>query len=546
MRTRTGASSSAIESRRGTPPKRSRPWWLIVVLGALAAAGAPSAHAQEMWKVSVDSAGVGGDGPSGRSDLSRTGRYVAFDSRASNLVAGDTNGFSDVFWHDRKTGLTVRVSVDSQGVQANGESSHPSISADGRYVAFHSLADNLVSSDINQAADVFVRDVLTGSTTRVSLGEFGNEADDHSSNASISGDGSRVAFQSAATNLSFDDLATTIDIFVRDRVLNTTTLCSRGEAGKPANGNSSGPSLSADGTHVAFESYSDNITSSDTNGDLDVYVYDLVSRVSLNASRSMSGPPGNRASYGAQLSADAGFVAFTSGATDLVPADTNSTNDIFRFDLQTGAMVRVSVGPWGEGNGSSGGCSIADDGRSIAFFSNSSNLTPQDPNQVRDIFEWVEQGSIALISRATHGGPGNAWSEEPAISGDGHFCAFSSFATDLVPADTSIVDVFLEGNPFVFEVEIPVDGPDPRFWFDLWTGMPHKPLEILVTRFDDEVVHWPLLQSHFDARGHFQEELEIPPEFVGHTLELIAIGVDPSGSVRKSAEVEVEVEIDGK
>jgi Tol biopolymer transport system component len=169
-------------------------------------------------RISVSSEGVEANQISflkNMSETSGTGRFVAFQSTATNLVAGDTNGFSDIFVHDRKTGKTRRVSVSSAGVQGNNSSNTATISADGRYVAFRSLATNLVAGDTNGSDDVFVRDRSAGRTRRVSVGFDGAQANGDSLSAKIAGSGRFVAFSSLATNLIGDDFNALQDVFLR-------------------------------------------------------------------------------------------------------------------------------------------------------------------------------------------------------------------------------------------------------------------------------------------------------------------------------------------
>ena len=175
----------------------------MLLLLALILTPAGSVHAMpgNTTRVSVASDGTQSNNSSYNPSISANGRYVAFESEATNLVRGDTNNFRDIFVHDRQTGQTTRVSVASDGTQANGHSYDPSISADGRYVAFASLANNLVSGDTNDQQDIFVHDRQTGQTTRVSVASDGTQASGHSFNPSISADGRYVAFVSSASNL---------------------------------------------------------------------------------------------------------------------------------------------------------------------------------------------------------------------------------------------------------------------------------------------------------------------------------------------------------
>jgi Tol biopolymer transport system component len=193
------------------------PWLMISLSVIVASVISGEVSAQTTERVSVDSTGVEGNGESRWPSISSDGRYVGFSSSATNLVTGDTNGSYDVFVYDRQTGQTIRVSVDSTGVQANIDSSWSSISSDGRYVAFSSIATNLVAGDTNGSYDVFVYDRQTGQTIRVSVDSTGVQGNGESFWPSISSDGRYVVFDSLAMNLVAGDTNGSRDIFVRDR-----------------------------------------------------------------------------------------------------------------------------------------------------------------------------------------------------------------------------------------------------------------------------------------------------------------------------------------
>jgi len=228
-------------------------------------------------RASLDSSGVEGNSISDSPSLSADGSRVAFASVANNLVSGDTNLWSDIFVRDLAAGTTTRVSVDSSGAQSNQASygdddGPPSLSADGTRVAFVSWAGNLVSGDTNGLPDVFVRDLSAGTTQRVSVSSAGSQADFASYHPSLAGDGSRVAFHSYATNLVSGDTNSVSDVFVRDLTAGTTVRVSVDAVGAQGNHASIKPSLSADGTRVAFESSASNLVSGDTNNRRDVFV----------------------------------------------------------------------------------------------------------------------------------------------------------------------------------------------------------------------------------------------------------------------------------
>src|SRR5216117_3024843 len=323
-----------------------------VILVLLTALWGRSADAQTTERVSVASGGTEGNGASLSSALSADGRFVAFDSTATDLVAADTNGVSDVFVHDRQTGATERVSVASGGAQGNGSSGligfafPPALSADGRFVAFVSSATNLVAGDTNGATDVIVHDRQTGMTERVSVASDGTQANNASSYPVLSADGRFVAFDSAATDLVAGDTNGVSDVFVHDRQTGTTERVSVASGGAQGNGNSGGffavPALSAAGRFVAFQSAATNLVAGDTNGTTDVFVHDRQTGATERMSVASGGVQGNGFSAGPALSADGRFVAFRSAGTNLVAGDTKGGTAVFVHDRQTGTTERVS------------------------------------------------------------------------------------------------------------------------------------------------------------------------------------------------------------
>jgi Tol biopolymer transport system component len=284
--------------------------------------------------VSVSTRGAQANDYSNEPALSADGRFVAFRSYASNLVPGDTNSKQDVFVHDRQRRTTTRVSVGPRGTQANDSNGGPVLSANGRFVAFYSYASNLVPGDTNSATDVFVHDRQRRTTTRVSVGPRGVQGNGDSEWAALSADGRFVAFHSEAINLVLDtdDTNDETDIFVHDRQRRTTTRVSLGPGGAQGDNDSYWPALSANGRFVAFLSYASNLVPGDTNGKQDVFVHDRQRRTTTRVSVGPRGVQGNDDSglYGTIApSADGRFVAFASDASNLVPGDTNGTKDVF-------------------------------------------------------------------------------------------------------------------------------------------------------------------------------------------------------------------------
>ncbi len=401
-------------------------------------------------RVSVDSAGNQGNDGSFSSSFSADGRFVAFSSDAFNLVPGDTNNSRDIFVRNLSTNTTTRVSVDSAGNQGNDFSRAPSISADGRFVAFFSDASNLVPGDTNGSSDFFVRDLLTNTTTRVSVDSAGNQGNgDFSSFSlvpSISADGRFVAFKSNAFNLVPGDTNNKEDIFVRDLLTNTTTRVSVDSAGNQAIDNSSAPSISADGRFVAFSSDAFNLVPGDTNNTRDIFVRDLSTNITTRVSVDSAGNQGKNLSRAPSISANGRFVAFLSNASNLVPGDTNNKEDIFVRDLSTNTTTRVSVDSAGnQAIGNSYNPSISADGRFVAFPSETSNLVPGDTRNLSDIF--VRDLSTNTTTRLSVSGERYQsifFSFFPSISADGRFVSFQSEASNLVPGDTNNAqDIFV-------------------------------------------------------------------------------------------------------
>ncbi|MFN0243367.1 MAG: TolB family protein [Planctomycetota bacterium] len=337
-------------------------------------------------RVSVDSSGTEGTDNSFARGISADGRYVSFLSTASNLVPGDTNGMNDVFVHDRDTGQTTRVNVDSAGVQSNGAQNLSALSANGRYVAFESWATNLVAGDTNGFADIFVHDRETSQTTRVSVSSAGGEADRESRQPAISADGRFVAFRSAAANL-VPPGTSSLDIYVHDRQTAQTTRISVDAGGGLANGGSVSPAISADGRHVSFASVATDLVPGDTNGEMDVFVRDRMTGQTTRVSVDSSGQQSNSMSMTSVLSADGRYVAFDTYAYNLVPGQPQGTQGVYVHDRLSGQTTHVSVSTSGTPSFQDAAQpSLSPDGRFVAFFSPSGNLVPGDFDTMSDIF----------------------------------------------------------------------------------------------------------------------------------------------------------------
>ena len=370
--------------------------------------------------------------------VSTDGTLVAFVSGSPNLVSDDTNGVRDVFVRNLATGTTTRVSIGDGG-QANGASSNARISADGRYVVFTSLASNLVASDTNGVADVFERDLTTGQTTRVSAAAGGAQGNGASGAAAsgISADGGTISFSSAASNLVAGDTNGCRDVFVWTRAggaMERVSVASDGS--QAAAGASDASSMSADGRYVAFASTAPNLVAGDTNLAADVFVHDRVTGSTVRASVTADGGQAATASslQPGALSADGQAVAFDTTAP-LAAGDTGGT-DVYLRDLAAGSTERISVNSAGLGaNGNSSTAAISADGRYVAFESSATNLDPADTGADEDVFVRDRVSGLTRLVSAS-ASPAQI-SQAAALSADARFVALATTAPDMVAGDTA-------------------------------------------------------------------------------------------------------------
>lgn len=338
-------------------------------------------------RVSVNSEGEGGALDSGGSAISEGGRYVAFNSSAFNLIEEDRNGRSDIFVRDREAGVTSRISESSLGVAGNDTSSYPVISRDGRYIAFWSHATNLVDDDMNGFADIFFHDRETGTTSRISVDSSGVEGDWFSGNPAISADGRYVAFESASKNLVANDTNNRLDVFLHDRDTGITSRVSVDSAGQEGNDGSYAPVMSGDARYLAFYSQATNLVPDDTNNQTDAFVHDRLTGVTSRVSVDSDENQANNTSNPTAITDDGRLVFISSSADNLVNNDTNGVFDVFVRDRLLGTTRRVSETPDGqEANSGSLSGPASSDGRYVVFRSYATNLVSNDANGYDDIF----------------------------------------------------------------------------------------------------------------------------------------------------------------
>lgn len=371
--------------------------------------------------VSVSMSGRGGNGKSFGADVSGDGRFVAFSSDASDLVPSDTNGVEDVFVRDLVTGVTTRVSIASNGAQGKYESFYPSLSADGRYVAFQSAADNLVPDESYYDWDIFVHDRLTSSTEIVSISSSGMHGNSDSLFPEISADGRFVAFESRASNLDGSNPGSLNQIFIHDRMTRTTFRV------PPITGDASNPKLSGDGRYVAFVSLASDLVPGDTNHVEDAFVYDRVTGQIDRVSVSSTGVQADRSIYSLSVSLDGRYASFNSRATTLGEDDPDGYYfDMFVHDRTIKQTKRVTIRDDGSDFSTTNlfTSGISGDGR-IIFFDRSYDI------YIRD---W-QQSHTELVSVNSNGEPANRGCSFPDISTDGRVIAFECVADNLDPND---------------------------------------------------------------------------------------------------------------
>jgi Tol biopolymer transport system component len=430
-------------------------WAALAILVATGAIGGglpafASESEQTTTLVSVSSEEDQGTEWSGFPTASDDGRFVAFVSAAPNLVPGDTNHASDVFVRDRESGKTTRVSVTSSGSQADWESDAPAISADGRFVAFESNASNLGQD--NPGTDIYVRDRESGTTIPVSVAVPGVDTwyFSGSNGPSISADGRYVAFYSWARNMTPDDQNWTLDIFLRDLESNSTRLISRPNQGGFGNGPSFGSAISADGDSIAFFSQATNLLHRNSHASTRARIFlwtreeDRIDRVDvLPGGHSPNASPGPPIP---SVSADGNLVAFVSKANNLVPWDTNKVRDVFVRNMATGAIRRVTLGYRGQqANRGTWYGDISPSGRYVTFDSSATNLVRNDDDGGPDVFIRDRQlHTTALVSVSIEGGVTGGGGT--SMSTDSRFVAFSSGFSDLVQGDANEQeDAFIRG-----------------------------------------------------------------------------------------------------
>jgi murein DD-endopeptidase MepM/ murein hydrolase activator NlpD/Tol biopolymer transport system component len=442
-------------------------------------------NTRELSRVSIASDGTQGNntsygGITGSKLVSSDGLYVVFDSVSSNLVVGDTNNHTDVFIRDRLHAQTLLISKGPDGSQGNGGSWNPSISEDGRYIAFDSSATNWIPGATNE---VYLRDAITEQTYLVSKNPDGTPG--YGIEPSISADGRYIAYTG-----SLSGAMSSCDILVYDRQTDHTSCASVASDGTPENGHSNRPFISNAGRFVGFQSTSTNLVSGDTNAVYDIFIHDMLTGQTERVSISSDGTQGNNYSGGVDhppsISADGRYVAFTSLASNLDGSgDTNGEWDIFIHDRVSGETFRVSKSLDGTpGNDMSFGLAMSADGQYVAFASNASNLVAGDTNNLEDVFLFTRTYSIS--GRVTDGNL-NGMADVSIWDGLGHTAITDSngnYILNGLSAGTYNITAIKTGfafSPFSLTVTVPPNATNKMF------SLPFLDLPVYTSNFQAAV-----------------------------------------------------------
>jgi hypothetical protein len=402
---------------------------LALAAASVGAAASWSSAAVTPTTILVSSAsdGTPGNARTISQESNALGSLVVMATQSSNLALGaSATGPPQIAIKDPATGSITTLSLSPTGVAGDGISLDPSISADGRWVAFDSTATNLVAGDTNGQRDVFLRDRTTGTTERINLRPNGVQTNAPSENAFVSDDGRYVSFVSRDSRLAPGDLTTTDDLFVRDRQTGITSQVDVSSAGVSADGVTGAGRLSGDGRYVLFGSDADNLTPGDTNGVGDVFRHDNLTGQTVLVSTAINGLPGDGVSGAGSvsISPDGRFIAFTSEADNMVSGDSNAQDDVFVRDMTLGLTTRVSVTTGGaQGSAESSNPSISADGRFVAFSSFAALVAGLPPaDEPRILVRDLGRSTTTLISGA--GSPAYTDAEEPTITADGRYVSF--------------------------------------------------------------------------------------------------------------------------
>lgn len=453
-----GETHLANQHRRS---KRPALRYAALVLGIMLLGSIPAwaMGVTELNIVSIATDGTEGNNHAYNPAFSDDGRYVAFDSRSTSLVSPDSS-VADIFLRDTVSGTLTLISSSTADVAGNNTSTNPAMSSNGRWVAFQSSATNLVSGDTNAGYDIFLKDTQNGDLTRISTTTGGDEGNAASTNPVVSSDGRWVAFQSNASDLVSGDTNSGADVFLKDTQLGTLTRISTTTAETEGDGTSFAPAMSPNGRYVSFDSTSTNLASGDSNAVDDIFLKDIQTGTLSRVTSTFTGGFGNKDANDSRLSSDGRYVSFESAASNFVSGDANGNWDVFVKDMQTGILTRESTSASGiEGNAGSYDGALSLDGRYLAFASDSTNFVSKGAlwAWITDIYiKDLTTGSIIRVSEGPYGEAGSGDSVNPVWSPDGTLLAFESRAGNLTYSDDN-------GRSDIFFTDFDNDAPSVAF-----------------------------------------------------------------------------------
>ncbi len=413
---------------------------------------APCTYGGPMERVSVTSGGEQLTTQSRTPSISGDGRIVAFYSYANNLVSGDTNNLRDIFTIDRQTCVITRVSVATGGTQVLGDAYEPSMSEDGHYVVFTSTAA-YSPNDTNGVADIYLHDRQSATTTLVSASSSGQAGNGLSQAAAISADGRFIAFQSRASDLVVGDTNTVEDVFVADRQTGQITRVSVATDGTQGTGASMQAAISADGRYVVFASTATQFTTSNTSNFQQIYLHDRqTGETQLVTNATTPNTAGNGNSSNPDISNSGRMIVYQSRATNLVAGVPANIEHIYTLDRQTGITRRITVGVRYEPSSHSFSPAISPDGQLVAFLSGATEFLPRGygTGYVQVYVAQLATGQIGRVSNSYYGQ--NAYlnaTGTPDFSADNSYVAFTSQANNMIEDDTNNVDDVYLGQTFV-------------------------------------------------------------------------------------------------
>lgn len=454
----------------------------MIVASLLAGLFAAPVSANSLSTTTLLTRGLDGDGANAyvgngsHNAISENGDTIVFSSYANNLVPVDGNNTSDIFVYNKITKQIQLISNNEAGFAANGASTTPSVSADGRYIAYTTEATNLVTDSGplcfggGKCTNIILHDRYLHSNKHVNRNTLGLRIDASPYEApAVSADGRFVAFQSKSS-ISLGDENDTYDILIRDTVANVTRLVSVDDTGHTGDFESSEFSVNGDGRFVAFRTAS-KLLPGDADNTEDIFLRDIqMGTTSLVSVMQNGSSQPDKPAAQPSISKDGRYVAYAGWSDNIVPGDTNRSIDIFLRDVQAGTTKRVSVNSKGQqANFDSLHPDISSDGQYIVFSSVANNLIRFDPNQSQDVFiHYRDFGVTRLVSRVSYAGAPamGGESHQPAISGDGKSITFVSRATNLHPSPLQPhLNLYLHYNPVV---AIPYYDPNDMLDFPRW------------------------------------------------------------------------------